>query len=389
MLLVSGLVAIALNQRPTIVAAGVLVGELRTDTGIGAAPASLLTTLPLACFGVFALLAPPMGRRLGLDRTLAIALTVLLVGICLRLAPSLAALFIGTAIAGSGIAVTNVLLPSVIKRDFPDRLGSAMGAYSVLLSGGAALASVATIPMGEILGTGWRTTLAVWGVLVVVALGLWLPRTFRRQHAADHTEMYPPAGIWRSPLAWSVAGFMALQSLVYFALIAWLPALLHDSGLTQARAGFMSAVMGAVGIVASFVVPVLASKTTSQRSLVVVTAGTFAAGVAGLLWEPAAGVWLWMVLLGIGQGAGIGLVLTLFALRTTDSAMAAELSGMAQAVGYLVAATGPTIIGVQHEVSGSWTLPLVTLIVVVGGLLVSGWFAAANRTVQRRSPERS
>src|SRR5690606_6138741 len=143
--------------------------------------------------------------------------------------------------------------------------------------------------------------------------------------------MYPPAGIWRSPLAWSVAAFMALQSLVYFALIAWLPALLHDSGLTQARAGFMSAVMGAVGIVASFVAPVLASKTTSQRSLVVVTAGTFAAGVAGLLWEPAAGVWLWMVLLGIGQGAGIGLALTLFVLRTTDSAMAAELSGMAQA----------------------------------------------------------
>jgi CP family cyanate transporter-like MFS transporter len=385
-LAIAGLVAIALNQRPALVAVGTLTTQLRDDTGMGAAGASLLTTLPLLCFGAFALLAPALGRRVGLDRMLAIALVVLTVGIGIRVLPSTFALFLGSAVAGAGIAVSNVLLPGVIKRDFPGHTGLAMGTYSLLLNGGAALASGATVPLGVLLHTGWRTTLAMWGLLAIAALALWAPRAMRRRTAEDRDAVHRPIGVWRSPLAWAVAGFMALQSLVYYALIAWLPTILSDAGMSAARAGFMTAVMSATGIVASFAAPVLATKSTSQRSLVLMSVLAFAVGLTGLLTVPAAGVWAWMVLLGIGQGSGIGLALTLFVVRSQTSEGAAQLSGMAQTVGYLVAAAGPLAIGVLHDVSHGWTVPLLTLMVLLAALLAAGWYAAADRTVEDDLP---
>jgi CP family cyanate transporter-like MFS transporter len=224
--------------------------------------------------------------------------------------------------------------------------------------------------------------LALWGLLAIAALGLWAPRAMGRPTVEDRSAAHQPVGVWRSELAWTVAAFMALQSLVYYALIAWLPTVLKDAGLTQSRAGVMTAVMSAAGIAASFVIPVLATKIANQRSLVLVSSVAFALGLSGLLMAPVAGVSAWMVLLGIGQGAGIGLALTLFVLRSQSGAVAAQLSGMAQTVGYLVAATGPLAIGVLHDVSGGWTVPLITLMVLLTVLVAAGWSAAANRTVE-------
>jgi MFS transporter, CP family, cyanate transporter len=379
---VAGLVAISLNLRPALVAVGPLTPALRAETTMGASATSLLTTLPLLCFGVFAMLAPALGRRMGLDRSLALALAVLTAGIALRLVPSMPALFVGSAVAGAGIAISNVLLPSVIKRDFPDRTGPVMGMYSVLLNGGAALASGVTVPLGTLLHTGWRTTLALWGLLAIAAIFLWAPRAVGSLAVEQRDVRRVPVRLWRSSLAWAVAVFMALQSLVYYALIAWLPTLLKDSGMSESRAGLMTAVMSLAGIAASFVVPVIAAKIENQRPLVLVSAVAFLCGLAGLLVAPIAGVWAWMALLGIGQGAGIGLALTLFVLRSKTSSMAAELSGMAQTVGYLVAATGPFAVGVLHDITGTWTVPVLTLIAVLAGLLAAGWVAAANRTVE-------
>ena len=379
---VAGLVAISLNLRPALVAVGPLTPALRAETTMGASATSLLTTLPLLCFGVFAMLAPALGRRMGLDRSLALALAVLTAGIALRLVPSMPALFVGSAVAGAGIAISNVLLPSVIKRDFPDRTGPVMGMYSVLLNGGAALASGVTVPLGTLLHTGWRTTLALWGLLAIAAIFLWAPRAVGSLAVEQRDVRRVPVRLWRSSLAWAVAAFMALQSLVYYALIAWLPTLLKDSGMSESRAGLMTAVMSLAGIAASFVVPVIAAKIENQRPLVLVSAVAFLCGLAGLLVAPIAGVWAWMALLGIGQGAGIGLALTLFVLRSKTSSMAAELSGMAQTVGYLVAATGPFAVGVLHDITGTWTVPVLTLIAVLAGLLAAGWVAAANRTVE-------
>ena len=379
--LLPALVAICLNQRPALVAVGPLTPQLRAETGLGATAVSVLTTLPLVCFGLFALAAPVAARRWGMDRTLAFALVVSIIGIGVRMVPAMPALFAGSAVAGIGIAATNVLLPSIIKRDYPLRTGPMMGLYSLCLNGGAALAAATSVPIGSALGVGARTALGTWGLLTLVALLLWLPRACvtGRRHVVvpiDRQRM------WRSGLAWAVSSYMALQSLVYYALIAWLPTILVDSGMSQARAGLTASLMSVAGVVSSFLIPILATRRPSQRPFVWVSAAGFLLGLVGLLIAPNAAALLWVILLGVGQGAGIGLALTLFVLRTRSAATAADLSGMAQTIGYLVAATGPLLVGALHDVTGDWSAPIATLIVAVIALVAAGWVAAANSSVE-------
>jgi MFS transporter, CP family, cyanate transporter len=340
----------------------------------------MLTTLPLLCFGVVAALAAPISRRWGMDRTVVVALAVLVAGIAIRLVPSVAALFIGSAVAGIGIAVTNVMLPSVIKRDYPTKVGSMMGVYSLCLNGGAALAA-SSVPIGQALHTNWRVVLASWGLLTVVALLLWLPRVVS---GAGRTDS-PGGGslrVWRSSLAWAVAAYMALQSLIYYALIAWLPTVFHDAGMSESRAGVMAGIMSATGMFASLVIPIIATRLTNQHALVMVSVLSFTVGLLGLLADPLHGAPLWATLLGIGQGSGIGLSLILFVLRSRSAAAAAELSGMGQAIGYLVAACGPLAAGVLHDVTGGWGLSVSALLACTAALMGAGWIAAADRSVE-------
>jgi len=379
--LVAGMVAISLNQRPALVAVGALTAQLRAETGLSAAAVSMLTTLPLLCFGVVAGLAAPISRRWGMDPTVVAALAVLVAGIAIRLVPSIAALFVGSAVAGIGIAVTNVMLPSVIKRDYPTKVGLMMGVYSLCLNGGAAIAAAASVPIGQALHTNWRVALASWGLLSVVALLLWLPRVMS---GAGRTDV--PTGsvfrVWRSSLAWAVAAYMALQSLIYYALIAWLPTVFHDAGMSESRAGVVAGIMSATGMVASLATPIIATRLTNQHALVMVSVLTFTVGLVGLLADPLYGAPLWATLLGIGQGSGIGLSLILFVLRSRSASAAAELSGMAQAIGYLVAACGPLAAGVLHDVTGGWGVSVSALLACAAALVGAGWIAAADRSVE-------
>ena len=277
--------------------------------------------------------------------------------------------------------MTNVLLPSLIKRDYPQHTGPMLGLYSLCLNGGAALAAAASVPVGSVLGVSWRVALGVWGILALIALVLWLPRA---RVAGDRPASTPVQRlpVWRSKLAWAVSFYMALQSLVYYALIAWLPTLLTDVGLSPSRAGLTSSVMSVAGTISSLVIPILAAKRSDQRRFVWVSVLGFLSGLIGLLLAPGTSPVLWVILLGIGQGAGIGLALTLFVLRTRSAPAAADLSGMAQTVGYLIAAAGPLLVGALHDVTGSWRPPIVALIVVLSALLASGRYAAGNRSVE-------
>ena len=381
--LVAGIALLALNLRPAVVAVSPLTSTLRADTHLSSAAASLLTTLPLLCFGAFAVLAPGLGRRLGLERALGVAAVVLVAGIALRLAPGTPALFAGSALAGVGIAIENVLLSGLVKRDFPNRTGMMMGLYSVMLSSGAALAAGVTVPLGHALHTGWRSTLALWGILAVAGALAWLPIALR-----GHTRPQRAAGgglrraVWRSRLAWWTAAYMGAQSLVFYSLTAWLPTLLSDHGIGAAQAGAMLSVFNLIGIGAALAVPVLAARLTTQRPLAAFVAGAFGVGLIGLIVAPRAGAWAWMALLGLAQGAGISLGLTLFVLRTRSTAVAAELSGMAQTVGYLIAALGPLTVGILHGATGGWTVPMLELVGVAAALLVAGWAAGADRAVE-------
>ncbi|MFD9903964.1 CynX/NimT family MFS transporter [Streptomyces sp. NPDC059063] len=379
-----GVVLLALNLRPALVAVSPLADTIRDDSGMSAAATSLLTALPLLCFGLLAPVAPRLGRRFGMERALLGTMALICAGTGLRLLDSVVALFGGTVVIGAGIAVANVLLPGLIKRDFPAKAGLMTGLYSMSLFGGAALAAGVTLPVREASGMDWRTTLACWGALAVVALVVWLPQVRSRTRvgaAAARQAAHPVRGLWRSPLAWQVTGYMGLQSLNYYAAAAWLPTLLQDSGMSAGDAGWMLSFSSLLGIVSSFLAPVIVGRRLSSATLAVVGAALCAAGYAGVLTAPVGGAYLWMSLLGLGQGAAISLALLFIVQRAPDARHVAQLSSMSQCFGYILAATGPAILGAVHDASHNWTVPVVLLLVLLVPQVAVGLGAARNRHV--------
>ena len=378
--LIAAIALASLNLRPAVVAVGPLAESIRADVGLNAVAIGLLTTLPVLCFGAFAAAGPRVARRLGLERAVLAALMLILCGIAVRLLSPTAALFAGSVIAGVGIAVGNVLMPAVVKRHFPERTGPAMAVYSVALNGGAALAAGLTVPLRDALDVEWRTALATWGVLALAATLVWSAVAAQGASAShDDGQTY---SVWRSSLAWAAAAFIGLQSVVFFALTAWVPTLLQDAGMAEARAGLMLSLLALFGIVGGLIMPVLAARLEQQRGLAVVIVGALLLGLVGLIAAPVSLAVLWMVILGLALGAAISLALTLFVLRSRTTAGATQLSSMAQTVGYLVAATGPLIAGALNDITGGWTAPILFLIVILAPLMWAGWLAGSARTFE-------
>lgn len=379
----AGILLVAVNLRAPITSVGPLLDGIQSSTGISGGAAGLVTTLPLVAFGLLSLVASGLGRRFGVERVLFGALLILVLGIALRSTPTLAALFSGTFVVGVAIALGNVLLPVLIKRDLPARAGLLTGMYTATMSTVAALASGVSVPLAQGTGLGWRWALALWAVPALVAAALWLPRARKASPAADASaaSRRPPGGLWRSPLAWQVTLFMGLQSVVFYVCITWLPAIVREDGLSASQAGWMVFLMQIVGIPASLVAPVIAERFRSQRLPLVAAASASGAGLLGLMLSGGAATPLWAAFLGLGQGSCISLALTLFALRAPDAGRAAELSSMAQSVGYLLAAAGPAAFGLLYDVSGGWTAPLAALLAVTVCLAASGIGAGRDARV--------
>ncbi|MGH4028810.1 CynX/NimT family MFS transporter [Actinomycetota bacterium Odt1-20B] len=380
-LLAAGVLLIAMNLRPGVVSVSPELDTIRHETGLSSSLAGLLTTLPILCFGLLAPLAARLARRIGMTRALGALMLLLTAGISLRLAPGMVALFAGTTLLGAAIALSNVLVPSVIKRHFPERTGLMMGLYSVALFCGAALAAGVTVPVGDALGLGWRGAIGVWAVLAALAFLLWLPqlRHGRAEEAplpaAAPAASAPAAGrppLRRSPLAWQITLLMGLQSLVYYACAAWIPALLTDKGMASAEAGWMLSLMSLVGITGSLAFTALVGRVRSQVPFAVCGSTLFAASLVGLTIAPVGGAYAWMIMQGFGSGLLISTALAVIVLRAPDSARAAEMSGMAQGVGYLLAAAGPFLLGALHDATGGWTVPLVLLTVLCVPMGIAG-----------------
>ena len=381
-LLVLAIVLLAANLRPALTSVAPLIGQIRTDTGISNGVAGLLTTLPLLAFGLLSGVVPRSAHRFGMERTVLASLLVLAVGIALRSAEAVATLFLGTAVLGAAIVVGNVLLPSLVKREFPEHAGLMTSVYSTALGISAALAAGVSVPIMDLIGIGWPASLALWSPPALLAVVAWLPQTrYGRPANASAGTPQAPSGLWRSPLAWQVTSFMGLQSLAYYVTLTWLPEILQEEGMSAARAGWMLALSQAVAIVSMFFAPVLAGRRPSQRGVVAAAAALSGAGTLGLLVAGGFASVLWVVLLGLGQGACFSLALTFFALRAPDSQHAAALSGMAQTVGYLLAAGGPSIFGVLRDVTHAWSVPLAVLLAVTVCLLIAGLGAARDAHV--------
>src|ERR687893_1162516 len=334
LLLVLAIVLLAANLRPALTSVAPLIGQIRTDTGVSNGVAGLLTGLPLLAFAVLSPTAPRLARRFDMERVLLASLLVLAVGILLRSAGVVAALFLGTAILGAAIAVGNVLLPSLVKREFPERTGLMTSTYTTALAVSAAIAAGASFPIAYQVDS-WRGSLALWALLALVAAVAWFPQIRSADPVDASTETSRGVtGLWGSVLAWQVTLFMGLQSLGYYVVLTWLPEILQEEvGVSAAQAGWMRALAQVVVIPAMFIAPVLADRRLSQYSVVVVAVTLTGVGTLGLLVAASTATVLWIVLLGLGQGACFSLALTFFALRAPDTEHAAALSGMAQSVG--------------------------------------------------------
>jgi MFS transporter, CP family, cyanate transporter len=360
-LLVAGLVLVSLNLRAIITIVGPLVADIRDDLGLSRTAAGLLTAGPLLAFGLVSPLAPRLAARFGSDRTLVAAMLVLAAALVVRPLPPLVLLFAGTLAAGCAVAIANVLLPALMKRHFAERAAFMVASYSVVMGVGAALAAGLAVPSMEWLGDSWRAALAVWAAPALLGALAWLPQVRARPAHRSAGAPRVHVRIWRDRVAWQVTGFLAFLALLFYSMAAWLPDVYREEGLSAATAGGLLSIALIAGLPLGFVVGVAAVRLDDQRPLVLWAMAPTIAGWLGVLLVPTSASWLWPALLGCGFGIGFPLVLTLVILRAPDVRHAAELSGMTQAVGYTVAAIGPVAIGALHDLSGSWTLPLVVL----------------------------
>lgn len=376
------LIVVALNLRIAIASVSPVLKAIQRDTGISSTLASLLTTVPIICFSIFALPTPRLIRRFGMERVLWMTMIGLTVGILVRLVPSLAALFAGTIMIGVGVAVANVLLPSVLKRDFPQRIGLMTGLYSMSLFVGAALSAGLTVPLEHVAEIGWRPAMAVWALPAMVAIAVWTPQARASRLTHSTAPLLPPIrGLWSDQVAWMVAGFMGLQSLGYYATLTWLPTLLEDHHMAASHAGWMLSFSSFPAIAASLTTPTLARRSRHPSSMVALCVTLCAIGYLGLIVAPVSLAYLWMVALGLGQGVGFGLALGYMVARAPDSHHTAQLSMMAQSVGYLIACIGPLALGAIHDLTSGWTVPMLTLTLVLVPLLLTGLGASRDRQV--------
>jgi CP family cyanate transporter-like MFS transporter len=385
-LLLVAVLLVALNLRGAIAAVSPVLPEIRADLGLSGPIAGLLTTLPVLCFAALAPAAAWLGRRIGTERAILLGTVVVAVGTVLRVLGGAPVLLVGTLLVGAAMTIGNVLVPVVVKQDFPERASTVTGLYTAALAAGAALTAALTAPIAA--ATNWRTGIAVWAALAVVAAFVWWFATRRGRHAGPAGVGAPAGtGIWRHPVAWALAIYLGCQSITFYTVTAWLPTMLmDDAALDLKTAGAAMSVFQVIGIAGTLVIPPLAGRRPSQGWLGLSIAGGWAVMFAGLLVWPTA--WLaWSVVGGLVQGAGISLAFTLLVLRAYDTAAARGLSSMTQLIGYTLGASGPVLVGALYEVTSGWRVPLLVLLGVTAALAVA--VAVAGRNVMIGAPQRA
>ena len=380
-LLLLGLILVALNLRPALSSMAPMLSEVSKSLGLSAVQAGLLTTLPVLCLGLFAPLAPVLARRFGAERVVLGILLMLAGGIIVRSSFGEIGLFAGSVMAGASIGVIGVLLPGIVKRDFPKQAGTMTGVYTMALCLGAAMAAGATVPLSEHFDKSWALGLGFWVVPAFVAALFWLPQVGGQKHGA-HNVAYRVRGLLRDPLAWQVTLYMGLQSSLAYIVFGWLPSILIGRGLTPTQAGLVLSGSVIVQLASSLAAPWLATRGKDQRLAIVVVMALTLSGLFGCLYAPIDGLWGWAILLGLGQGGAFSLALTLIVLRSRDAHVAANLSSMAQGFGYTLASMGPLAVGIVHDWTGGWAAVGWIFGVIGLGAILAGLGAGRSLYVQ-------
>jgi CP family cyanate transporter-like MFS transporter len=365
-LLIAGIIGIAINLRPALASLGPLAGHIKASTGLSNSMLGLLTTLPLIAFAVVSSLTTIFTRRFGIGGTLLGAMLLLAIGIGIRTLDGIFYLYFGTFLLGIAIAFGNVLLPSLTKRNFSSNSGFVTSLYSSVMAIGASLAAGISVPLADRFQLGWQGSLGVWSILALVAFVVWLPQLSRlKKSDSQRSYLNAMKALGKSQLAWKIALFMGLQSMTFYIILAWLPAILQSRGFDANFSGWMLSLSQATGILGSIVVPVWAGKKNDQRTIVLVLICIELIGIIGLIFPQLGLIWMWVIFIGFVLGGTFGLALLFIVLRSTDTETVTELSGMAQSIGYLVAAIGPIIFGSLFDFTGSWTYSLALLLLIV------------------------
>ncbi|MGW7547494.1 CynX/NimT family MFS transporter [Streptomyces sp. NPDC054770] len=391
-LVVIGIVLSAVNLRPAITSLGALLEEVRDGLGMSGSVAGLLTSVPPLCFAVFGFTAPRLARRFGPAAVVCAGMVAITAGLLIRpYAGSTAGFLAGSALALMGIAVSNVLMPVIVKRWFPDRVGPMTGLYSMALAAGTSVAAAVTVPITDALGGGWQSGLAVWAGLAAVAVLPWIPLVRDRGTAPApeaeagtraRAERQPPAlRITRSRTAWALAVFFGLQATAAYITMGWMAQIFRDAGVSASTAGLLLAVTMVMGVPLAFVIPRLATRLPHQGPIVIALGVCGLAGYAGLYLAPAGGAWAWAVLLGVSNCA-FPLALTMVGMRARTGAGVVQLSAFAQSAGYLISIPGPLLVGVLYQHSGGWGLPIALMVGLMIPQMAVGVLAGRDRTVE-------
>lgn len=380
-LLIIGVILVGANLRGPLTSAGALVSFIRDDFGISNALAGAITTLPLIAFALLSPFAPKLAGKFGMERTIGISLVLLFAGILIRSAGGIELLFFGTLLIGLAIAIGNVLMPGIVKMNFPLQIGLMTGLYAIVMNVFGALGSGLSIPIASSGNFGWTGSLLVWGVLTLVTIVIWLPQLKKSRPAENSSVQATSGSLMRSSLAWKITLFMGAQSLIFYTLITWLPTILTANGYDIHLAGWGVFIFQFASIPFTFIIPVIADKMKNQVLIALAASGMIIVGILGLLAGLTQLTLLWIVLLGMGNGSAFSLSMMFFTLRTKDGYQAAELSGMAQSFGYLLAAFGPVLVGGLQDITGSWTLPLLLVTLAAAVMLITGIAAGKNRQV--------
>ncbi|WP_255551452.1 MFS transporter [Sporosarcina sp. E16_8] len=382
--LLIGIIFIASTLRSPLTSVGPLISSIKDSLAISNVLAGFLTTIPLLAFALISPFAPKIARRFGMELTLFVSLILLTAGIIIRSLGTTPNLLIGTFLIGLAIAFGNVLLPGLIKLNFPLHIGLITGIYSVSMNLSASIAVGVSVPLAHETQFGWEGALGIWALLTFIALLIWLPQ-LKNKRLPDSVIMTAdkaksPA-LWRSPLAWSVTFFMGFQSLIFYTTSAWMPEVLNTQGISPDSAGWMVSLLQFSQLPMTFVVPILAGKVKDQRWIVAGVAILYLLGYGGIMVGGTALVPLWMIMIGIAGGAAFGLSMMFFSLRTRTPHEAADLSGMAQSFGYALAAIGPVLFGLLHDFTSGWSVPMLIIIGATLIVFLSGMKAGKNNFV--------
>jgi len=374
-LMLLGVIFIASNLRAPLTAVGPVIGEISKSLALSNTAAGLVTTIPLMAFALLSGMIPKVSRKYGMEFVLLLSLLLLSIGLLIRPLGSIVSLFLGAALVGTAITVGNVLMPAFIKNNFPTKVGSMMGIYSVAMNLTAALAAGFSISLGSFTTMGWKGSIGIWFALSLVTILVWIPQVKKKKEdpikgnfaVEEHT-----VNLYKSGLAWAVTVFMGVQSLLFYCLAAWLPKIMQTWGMSVEDSGWILSYVQFAQLPMTFIGAIIASKMKNQKLLALVVGVLFIVGIGGIMIFRTDYIELWCVLIGLGSGLAFSLSMLFFVLRTKSTVQSAELSGMAQSFGYLIAACGPPIFGALFDFSKDWMYSLLFLLVMSITLLLSG-----------------